>query len=373
MRVAICWIGVSGYLSACWRALAARPGVDVRFFYAPEVERSRNDYPFRSDVTEGVPGEVLSPEQLRDVQYVARQVLAHQPDIVVIPGWLYPAFTGLTSNPALAKAKFVMAIDTPRKLDVRGNFRQWAGRIKLRPLLHKFDRIIVPGERSWQYARFLGFATTQIRRGVNGCDYERFKPLLERRLARPGGWPRRFLFAGRYVEAKGIDVLLKAYAVYRNRHADAWPLTCSGTGPLVDEVRRAAQVGGVEDAGFVQPQDQPALWAECGAFVLASRYEPWGVVITEACAAGLPVVCTEICGAVPEMIRPHYNGLTVATESVEDLARGLSTIHTAYDRLPEMGRRGQPLAAAYSAEAYAERWAAMFEELHAGASAAHDA
>lgn len=364
MRVAICWVGVSGYLSACWRALAARPGVDVRFFYVPRL--GRDDAPFRSDITEGVPGEVLSPEQLTDPQYVAGRVLAHQPDIVVIPGWVYPAFTGLIANPALAKAKFVLAIDTQRKLDRRGNFRQWAGRVKLRRLLRKFHRIIVPGERGYQYARFLGFAETQIRRGVNGCDYERFGPLLERRLARPGGWPKRFLFAGRYVPEKGLDVLLKAYPLYRGRHADAWPLTLSGAGPLVDEVRRAAQSGGVEDVGWVQPQDQPALWTECGAFVLPSRYDAWGVVITEACAAGLPVICTNICGAVPEMIRPHYNGLTVATESVEDLARGLSVIHAAYDRLPEMGRRGQPLAAAYSADAYAERWAAMFEELHAG-------
>jgi glycosyltransferase involved in cell wall biosynthesis len=270
----------------------------------------------------------------------------------------------LPFNPALSKAKFVMAIDTPMKYDARGRFRQWAGRMKLRRLLGEIDRIIVPGERSWQYARFLGFDESQIRRGVYGFDYERFGPLLERRLSRPGGWPKRFLFAGRYVPQKGIDVLLEAYAIYRRRHvADAWPLTCSGTGPLIDQVRRATEAGGVEDAGFVQPQDQPALWAECGAFVLSSRYEPWGVVVAEACAAGLPVVCTEACGASVELVRSHYNGLTVATGDANDLARGLSVIHAAYDRLPEMGRRGQPLAAAFSADAYADRWAAMFEEL----------
>ena len=58
------------------------------------------------------------------------------------------------------------------------------------------------------------------------------------------------------------------------------------------------------DRGFVQPADQAAIWAEHGAFALASRYDPWPLVIVEACAAGLPVIHSEACGSAVELVRP---------------------------------------------------------------------
>jgi len=44
----------------------------------------------------------------------------------------------------------------------------------------------------------------------------------------------------------------------------------------------------VHDKGFVQPSDLPNIFAQAGVFILPSRYEPWGVVIGEALASGLP-------------------------------------------------------------------------------------
>ena len=142
--------------------------------------------------------------------------------------------------------------------------------------------------------------------------------------------------------------------------ADNTPtLTCTGKGPLAHLLKAP----GIEDLGFVQPDDQPELWARCGAFVLSSTFDPWPLVVVEASAAGLPVVCTAACGSAVELVRSHHNGLTVATGDAEALAGGLSFIHQAYDRLPEMGRRGQVLAEAYRGEAYADRWEAMFREM----------
>jgi glycosyltransferase involved in cell wall biosynthesis len=119
----------------------------------------------------------------------------------------------------------------------------------------------------------------------------------------------------------------------------------------------------VSNAGFVQPDGQPEILARHGVFVLASRFEPWGVAIAEACAAGLPVIHSEACGAAVELVRPYFNGVGVATENAAALTAAMRWCHDHHSELPEMGARSQPLAAAYSADAWADRWTQMFQEL----------
>ena len=92
---------------------------------------------------------------------------------------------------------------------------------------------------------------------------------------------------------------------------------------------------------------------------MPSRYEPWGVAIAEAAAAGLPILCTEACGASVELVRPYYNGLIVPTDDAQSLADAMIWCHAHRDRLAEFGERGRSLAAAYSADVWAERWAAV--------------
>src|SRR5262249_15000706 len=148
------------------------------------------------------------------------------------------------------------------------------------------DRVFVTGERSFQFARLLGFSESRVRRGVYGVDYDSFAPLLERRLARSDGWPRKFIYTRRYVADKAIDTLLAGYTRYRSMVQDPWALTCCGRGPWASHIR---DTPGATNMGFVQPEALPDLLVEHGAFVLASRFDPWPLVIVEACAAGLPV------------------------------------------------------------------------------------
>jgi glycosyltransferase involved in cell wall biosynthesis len=249
-----------------------------------------------------------------------------------------------------------MVMDTP----LQRSWRRRLARVRLRPYLARMSRVVVPGERAWQYARYLGVPEAKIRRAMYGIDYDALAPLHARRLAQPGGWPKRFLFTGRYVEEKGIDVLLDGYASYRKQSPAPFGLTCCGMGPMKNLL-----VGrdGVEDLGFVQPGDLPAVLARCGVFVLCSRFDPWPLVVVEACAAGLPVICTEACGSAVELVRTNYSGLTIATGDADAVARGLLWAERHYVDAPVMGARAQHFAAAYSAQAWADRWEHLLGEL----------
>lgn len=350
MKVVMCWGGVSGYMSACWRELAARPDVDLLVF----TFAGQSNTAFDHQLMAGIKHRTLAPDDAGALPKLRALILEHGAQVVTVPGWIHPIYRQLARDPALAKLPLVMTMDTP----LLRSWRQKLARFKLRSYLARMSRVVVPGERSWQYARFLGVPESRIRRGVYGIDFTGLSPLLAQRAAHP--WPKRFLFAGRYVPEKGLDILLAAYAQYRQRVSDPWPLTCCGMGPLVGELSR---VPGVEDAGFQQPAELAQMMIRSGVFVLASRFDPWPLVVVEASAAGLPVICTEACGSAVEVVRGHYSGLTVATQDADAVARGLLWVDRRYTELPAMGARAQQSAAAYSAQVWADRWENLLGEV----------
>lgn len=343
VRVAILWHSVSGYMASCWRALAERPEVDSMVI----VGRTNQD--FADSVLQGVNAKMLPAEDLEHVSRIAPLVAAHKPDVIVVCGWFIPGYRDLAFDPAFRDVRFVMGMDTPRQ----GTLRQKAGRLIHRRYFARLERVVVPGERAFQLARELGFEDARISRGLYGVDVDALSPLLERRAAQPGGWPRRWLFMGRYHPVKGLDVLIPAYEAYRRRVRDPWPLSTMGSGELAGLLKG---VDGVEDLGFVQPADQPAQLVRHGAFVLSSRYDPWPLVVVESCAAGLPVVCTEACGSSVELVRSCYNGVTCAPEDPEALAGAMGWLHERAEQLPEFGRRSTQMGAAFGARVWAERW-----------------
>jgi len=366
MRIVICWSQISGYMAACWRALAKRPGVEL--FVLAFDSRGGTYAAFADDVAAGIPCKLLTPEQTRDADLIGTIVRDKYPQVLVVPGWLHRPYVNLAQELSQSGVKIVVGMDTPLLLGWENQVKQWINRYRVGHFLRRADRVVVAGERAWQYARFLGTPEANLRRGVYGIDFKSFALLRARRACLPGGWPRRFIFSGRYMAFKGIDVLLAAYERYRATCAadgganGAWTLSCCGIGPMTEAIAAHAD-SGVTDHGFVQPSAMPDLLVSHGAYVLASLFDPWPLVLAEAGAAGMPILCTEACGSAVELVRSHYNGIVVGSGDVGALAAGMRWMHDHADRLPEMGTRSQQMAAPYAAEVWAKRWEAMFGEL----------
>ncbi len=348
----MCFHSVSGYMSACWKALAADPAVEL--LVCTQRPSSTGIAPFDPRLVDGVRTVMIDPERMNDPRSLIGPVTDFSPDVLAVGGWFVPAFNALVREPALAGAARIMAIDRPRETPLK----DWSHKLRHRAYLRRFDRIFVTGERCWQFARFLGFSDAQIRRGTYGVDYDALAPLLDRRSAGP--WPHSFLFMGRYVAEKGLDVLLDAYRGYRASVSDPWPLTACGSGELKSAL---AGVEGVRDLGFVQPTDQREVLAGAGVFVLPSRFDPWPLVIVESCASGLPVLCSSACGSAVELVRPYANGLVVPTADVKALAAGMHWMHAHAADLPAMGAQSRAMAAPYSARMWATRWREACVEL----------
>lgn len=344
IRVVFCWAEASAYMAACWRALSARPGIALHVIHPDRLLDRPNPFDV-SPLLEGLSHERFDASRADVDKYLLQAVTQQRPDAVVLCGWIYWPYTRLVHAPALRSARMLLGMDSPWRATLAQRF----ARVRLASFVGGLDLVVTAGERSTEYARRIGVAESRLRTGFYGFEHDRFAEAATRRAR----WPRRFLFAGRYEAAKDIATLVSAYKIYRSGVSDPWELTCSGQGP---DAHLLKGVPGVTDAGFSQPAEMPALFARHGAFVLPSTFEPWGVVIAEACASALPVVCTNICGAALDLVRPYYNGVIVTPGDVAGLARAMRWVHDHEDELPVMGRRGQELSGAFSAQAWAARW-----------------
>lgn len=353
MRVVVWWELLSGYMAACWRALAEQPGVEL-FVIAKQTELATANAAFSPSLLDGIPSALLPPEEAMDADRVAACLGGQPPDVLLIAGWRNPAYLKVLARPELARTKVVLATDTPSHLRLH---RYLTSRARRRALFARADHFFVPGERARQHALMLGFPAARITTGLYGCDVDAFAGAA---AARPDAWPRQFLFVGRLVPEKGLATLDEGYQAYRDQSADPWGLTVCGHGPLAADIRDAP---GVDHRGFVPPDQLPQLFAEHGAFVLPSWYEPWGIVLAEAGAARMPIVATTESGGTAELVREFYNGRTVPARDAAALTDALLWIESRYGQLPELGARSAELVQPYGARTVAERWARLFAQV----------
>ncbi|HEX8029232.1 MAG TPA: asparagine synthase (glutamine-hydrolyzing) [Vicinamibacterales bacterium] len=348
LRVVFCWAEVTGYMASCWQALARRPGIDLHILHTRQLFQRQNPFNL-GPLLDGISNREFSKDQPNIDEWLLREVADRRPDVVVVCGWIFWPYTRLMAHPSLAHARIIIGMDSPW----RGTAVQRLSRWRLRNIVQHSDMFVTAGERSAEYARHMGVPIERIRSGYYGFDYDRFSPIVDRRSRRAGGWPRQFLFVGRYVPQKDLPTLVKAYAEYRAGVSDPWGLTCCGSGP---EGAHLKGQPGVTDAGFTQPDDQPGIFENHGAFILASNFEPWGVVLAEAAASGLPLLCTSACGAGADLVRHAVNGFITGPGDAHALAAKMRWIHDHEEQLAEMGRRGRELSANFSAEQWAARW-----------------
>jgi len=137
------------------------------------------------------------------------------------------------------------------------------------------------------------------------------------------------LAVGSLVPRKGYDVLVAALGGLRDL---SWRLTIAGDRSrdaatprrLETEIRRLDLVDRIKVLGAVSEQRLAELYTEADLFVLASRFEGYGIAFAEAIAHGLPVIGTT-AGAIPDTV-PVQAGLLVPPDDADALARALRQV-----------------------------------------------
>ena len=146
------------------------------------------------------------------------------------------------------------------------------------------------------------------------------------------------LVVGRLVPAKGIAELLHGWSALPAGLRAEWSLLFLGSGPLEPDVHRTRDLrapGEIVHVDDVEPDEVVAFYAAAQLLIFPSLGDPWGLVVNEALACGVPVVCSSLAGCADELVRPGENGWIVDPTRPGDLERTLFEALTSHslDRL----------------------------------------
>ncbi|HET6153201.1 MAG TPA: glycosyltransferase family 4 protein [Marmoricola sp.] len=338
MRFYLAWQYITGYSTSGMQALHAA-GHDVRLMYQQTKSNFWGAFD-DEELTAGLHATGWDGEP--DVEVLLAELEEFQPDVLVVNSWHIPAYMKAAKQ-WRGKALRIVVMD-----------HQWHATPKQRLasltrdlyIQRYFESAFMPGDEQAEFARRLGFKQHEIITGLYTCETSFFTG--------PQATPQdAFLFVGRLVATKGLDVLAAAYQQYRAESDNPWPLTVAGLGTMEEELKA---IPGVELLGFVGPRDLPGVMARSGCLILPSRFEPWGVVIQEAAASGQGVICTSACGAASRLVNDGYNGRVVAPDQVGELVEAMHWMANAdpAKRL-EISQRSVELAKQYTPERWVEQ------------------
>jgi glycosyltransferase involved in cell wall biosynthesis len=278
------------------------------------------------------------------------------PDIIVCSGWIDKGYLKACRRYA-GKIPVVLTMDTRW----RGAARQWLATIAARLFLKKcFTHAWVPGNSQRNYAQKLGFATDRIFTGFYCCDLEFFNDVYENsKQKKESGFPKRFIYTGRYYEFKGVTDLWQAFAA-SGAVQRGWELWCIGTGSVAPE-----DIPGIRHFGFVQPHEFPALMSDAGVFILPSRFEPWGVVVHEFAAAGFPMLLSDAVGASEQFLEDGSNGYAFMASDPHSLAAAMKKImDLPANNLLLMGSKSHVLAQQVSPAKWVNTLTGIYSKWH---------
>ena len=212
-----------------------------------------------------------------------------------------------------------------------------------------------------------------------GVDLERFQPIAKAEAKKKVGIPcgdKNIMFAGRIEPLKGIDTLIQAMALIKERHPDVVENTCVaiiGGDPWSDNpdaemarLQAMRQMLGIHDIIlFLGAKDQdvlPNYYAAAEMVVMPSHYESFGMVALEAMAMGRPVIASEV-GGLAFLIHDGINGYHVPTRDPQALAERIYELLTNDQCREEMGRLARKNAEKFDWSIIAEHIIGVYRHL----------
>ncbi len=236
-----------------------------------------------------------------------------------------------------------------------------SGRSLLRWMFRSADHCVVLGDfwRRWVIDTF------DVRPSRVGIVYNGVPATTSPASALRTGGPFHLLFVGNLLERKGVTDLLRAFAAPAMKTRDM-RLTMAGGGP-VDFYRVMADELGIADrvtfTGWVSQTDARALMVNSDALILPAYDEGLPLVILEALASKIPVICTPV-GSIPEVLVHRSTAVFVTPGDEAGIAEAIATLMDCPDLRNDLAAAGVALYdRLFTMEAFARSIGSLYATL----------
>ncbi len=301
---------------------------------------------------------IAAPGMLLDLLGPPADVV-HAHAFGMAPTWFASLARRLRSTPLILEPH----ADAGRGTSGSRAYARAVARLTLRPA----DRIVAQTRSETALLAGLGVAAERIVRIPDGIDLTEFEGIGGPRRSGSGGLT--VLFVGRlYPEQKGLEPLVRSWALLPSELdlnlrivGDDW-----GGRRLVET--RARELGVSDRITLTGPLPRSDLLQEfsrADLFVLPSLFEPYGIVLTEAMAAGLPIVASRV-GGVPEVVAEGENALLVPPGDPAALAAAMEELARDDRRRTAFSRAGRTRVESFSWTRVIPQWERLFEEVAGG-------
>jgi len=352
---------IAPYRIPVFNSLAQHNGIDLHVIFLAETDTSTRQWQIYADEMQ-FSHEVLPSWRKRIGKYnilVNRQVEEAlrnaRPDVILCGGYNYLASWQTLRWASRNEAPFLLWCESTGN-DQRGGHA--IPELLKQNFLRNCDGFVVPGTSALAYVQGMGSRRKETFVAPNAVDIELFasksKAAKERegRLRGELGLPERyFLFVGSLVKRKGVFDLLEGYFALPPDLRSEIGLVFAGDGPEraeLESLARSIVPGSVYFPGFVQRDQLASYYALAECLVLPTHSDPWGLVVNEAMACGLPVICTDVAGCAADLVKS--NGRLIAKEDTANLAAAMEEIACDPGLRERMSRESRELIQSYSPE-----------------------
>jgi glycosyltransferase involved in cell wall biosynthesis len=272
------------------------------------------------------------------VTALVANVLRHGSELVVIPGYHRPEYWAMLVTCMLLRRKRAVFVDSTSYDREKSSWKEAAKAFFFR----RCDGFFCYGVRSKEYVASYGIDEQKLFFNCQAAALPHSynaAAILEYYGGRPRGGDSapRFLYIGRLSEEKGLFDLLAAFQLARRKMPSA-KLDIVGSGPLERQLKEKLNSLGLESVvalpGAKTSEEIGDLLMRSSALILPSQSEPWGLVVNESLSYGCPVVVSNVCGCVPELVRDGETGYAFPVGDISALcAAMIAAVDLSADRL----------------------------------------
>jgi len=338
MRVTVVSPEPTPYRAPLFDRIAARDDVELTVVYAARTVAARSwSVPLhhRHMFLRGV--RVPGARRLLRHEYpltpgIVRALRDSRPDVVVVAGWSTFASQAAVAWCRARRVPYVLHVES-HDLDPRPQWRRAVKGAVATRVLRGAAGVLAVGSAASESA--LARGASKVRVFANTIDVERWIARAETFTSQEHDGVV-VLSVGRDVPEKGFDILAAA---------------CAGAGVKLETI-----------TGGVSEEELARRYVEADIFALLSRHEPWGVVVNEAAASGLPLVLSDRVGAAYDLLSDGENGFVVPAEDVGAAAEAIGKLAGDSELRRRMGDRSRELVRAWDYDASVEAFFAAVRE-----------